>query len=1231
LTTAGSAVYRFVPGIGSHHYKAVFLGTNTYGASESTSAALTVTPPTAKIATNTTFASSGTAASYKFQASVSGNAGLATSLPASGVAFVDTNHSNQVLATAQLGPVATTVSWPTQSALNAASLVATADFNNDGNTDLLVQLSSYPSDLQVLFGNGDGTFTPGPDLGNYTPLGLVSDLNGDGIPDLIDYVDSATLLGNGDGTFTKVPSSIYLGPVLGLADFNHDGLPDLLIETNSGIRVLLGKGDGTFTNGPGFSFGIQPNVNSAIIGDFNGDGKPDAIVATSAHVFVLFGNGDGSFTKGLEPSGINLTSYSGQAVVCDLNQDGKADLAVPTYPGIVILLGNGDGTFKQAGQYQASYYNNPPLLFGDFNQDGNMDLLIGTQVLMNNGDGTFTLSVTNPGGYQTYTGPALVADFNGDGISDFAGTAYVYSPYGGGGYRAAGEVLQLTQVQQSASATATNVSIQTSPAHLVEASYPGDSNFASSVSFALPLGPPLAAILPASLNFGNQAVNTSSPVLTAILANIGGDPLAVNKIDITGTDSGFFAVSNKCTITMQSGQTCPVNLRFNPIALTSYSANLRVSDNAPGTPQLAPISGTGVNPQFPSVALSVSSLSFGSQAVNTASDAQTVSVTNTGNANLNIRSLVVTGQSPRSYPSSNNCGSQLAAGASCQVRVRFNPLVAQASSAAVTITDDAPNSPQKIMLSGTGTQGTLSLSDNLITFPNQIIGTSSFAYQVMLKNTGSAAVGISSIWWAGPNQTSFAVSNDCGASLSVSSSCTLRLRFIPTATAEAFAAVYITSTAGDPLVMQLRGTGVGAPAVSLSAASVAFGGTSGHSINEVQTVTMTNTGGSILPVQKIVVTGPNAAAFPSSNTCGAGIDAGASCTIRVRYIPVASGEATASILIMDGAANSPQHISLSGSNLPAAVTLSATSLGFADQLVNTTAPQQSLLLTNTGGAPLPITSISITGANGAYFPTGNTCNAMVKPGAYCVIYVGFTPLSVGDFHVTLSIVDGAPNSPQQIPVTGSGVLAPILSLSNNNLYFSQQSGSPTPVQQVILTNIGSATAHISSIDLSGAGASSFGTSIACGPTLAVKATCSILFSFDPKSGSTALAALTINSDADNSPQTIHLTGYPNQASYSLSATSLDFGSQEVGTAGPVQTITLTNTGTVTLYLSVYNPGGLPFVSVSTCSGYLVPKATCSIQASFYPIAQGPASGLLQVYGYGAAQNITLTGTGTGTP
>jgi hypothetical protein len=152
--------------------------------------------------------------------------------------------------------------------------------------------------------------------------------------------------------------------------------------------------------------------------------------------------------------------------------------------------------------------------------------------------------------------------------------------------------------------------------------------------------------------------------------------------------------ANNNTVTITFGATTARYVRANITANTGWAAG-QLSDF-----QVFPSGGGG--PSSATLSVNPGSLTFGSQALNTSSGAQTATVTNTGSAAAAVSGISATGD----FTQTNTCGSSIAAGGSCTVSVTFRPTAAGTRTGGVTIGSNASNSPSTIALSGTGAGST---------------------------------------------------------------------------------------------------------------------------------------------------------------------------------------------------------------------------------------------------------------------------------------------------------------------------------------------------------------------------------------------------------------------------------------------------------------------------------------------------------------------------------------------
>lgn len=307
--------------------------------------------------------------------------------------------------------------------------------------------------------------------------------------------------------------------------------------------------------------------------------------------------------------------------------------------------------------------------------------------------------------------------------------------------------------------------------------------------------------------------------------------------------------------------------------------------------------------------LSPTSLNFGNQIVGTTSSPQNVTLQNGGNINLTITSLQITGTNRGDFGEKNNCPSSLAPNNSCQISVTFKPTTTGTRNAAVSITDNAPNSPQSVPLTGVGVLPAVTLSPTNLTFPIQLVFTASKPQLVTLTNTGTGILKIKDISVAGP----FQQTNHCPASLNPNAHCTISVTFHPTAKGVQNGAMNVTDNApGSPQKVPLKGTGT---FVQLLPAKLDFGTQPVGTSSPAKKITLTNKGDSVVKITGIAITGTDAGDFAETNTCGKSVAAGASCFIEVTFKPLVKGKRTADVSIYDNGGGSPQKVALMGTGI----------------------------------------------------------------------------------------------------------------------------------------------------------------------------------------------------------------------------------------------------------------------------------------------------------------------------
>jgi hypothetical protein len=418
-----------------------------------------------------------------------------------------------------------------------------------------------------------------------------------------------------------------------------------------------------------------------------------------------------------------------------------------------------------------------------------------------------------------------------------------------------------------------------------------------------------------------------------------------------------------------------------------------------------------VSPAAPAMAINPTSAGFGAAAVGTATAAQTFTVTNTGNATLTISAVTTSGD----FTETDTCAqASLAQGATCTVSVAFLPTATGLRAGQLTVFGNVPGGQATALLSGTGTApAAIVLTPAALSFPATTVGAISSAQSLTVANTGGTAATIQSPAITGDFQVS---AGTCVAgTLAAGTSCTVSIVFAPTASGARGGSLTVGSSLGAQ-VAALSGTGIAPPTDTLSAASLSFSATQVGTTSSTQQVTLTNAGDAALTLIQARTTGD----FAAVNGCGTSLAGHSGCTFSVTYSPHTAGTESGTLTVTDALRS--QTVQLSGIGLapPGVSLLPSTGLAFGAIAVGSTSAAQKITLTNNGGVVLNVSSI---GASGDFALTtgGNTCGQTLAPAAQCTVAVAFAPTAAGARGGTFTVADNAANSPQTLPLTGTGV------------------------------------------------------------------------------------------------------------------------------------------------------------------------------------------------------------------
>ncbi|HEX9198378.1 MAG TPA: choice-of-anchor D domain-containing protein, partial [Acidobacteriaceae bacterium] len=420
---------------------------------------------------------------------------------------------------------------------------------------------------------------------------------------------------------------------------------------------------------------------------------------------------------------------------------------------------------------------------------------------------------------------------------------------------------------------------------------------------------------------------------------------------------------------------------------------------------------TAATPAMPAMMLSAGSLTFATQAVATASAAQAITVTNSGNAPLTVSQIVAAGD----FNETDNCvGTAVAAGASCAVQVTFLPSATGARAGVLTVYGNVAGGQATVTLSGVGAPAAaIVLNPITVTYSGTNVGALSVAQNITVSNMGGFTVTLQAPVVTGDFVMT---ANTCGATLAAGVGCTVSVAFKPTASGTRTGSFSIVDSVGTQMA-SLSGVGVLPATDALGPLSLSFAPQQLNTASATQQVTLTNSGDAALTLVAAQISSGD---FTVVNGCGNSLNGHSACSLLVAFVPKSVGLGAGVLTVSDTYRS--QTVALNGTGVaPAGVSLSPVStLTFGATAVGLSAASQTVTLTNNGGMPLLIQSMGATG-DFAIVAGGNTCGTSLAPGSACTAQIVFAPTMGGARAGGFTVVDNAGSSPQSLQLTGMGV------------------------------------------------------------------------------------------------------------------------------------------------------------------------------------------------------------------
>ncbi len=724
-----------------------------------------------------------------------------------------------------------------------------------------------------------------------------------------------------------------------------------------------------------------------------------------------------------------------------------------------------------------------------------------------------------------------------------------------------------------------------------------------------------------------------------------------------------FVDASTCGTSLAGGASCTLTVTFVPgtapascveaqgCNAAAPTATLEIQTNALQGTQIVSLSGsTGT---APAAALSPNPIVFPTQAAGSTGNSIQVDMANTGDMNLFASSVVLSGPNASDFQLALsgfglNCANAFAPGEFCVVGVTFSPAATATGTrtATLTFTDNAPDSPQSIPITGT-----IAGPDSLVVSPTVadvgpvVIG-GSYTTTVSLNNLSPNTVDVTSLAITGTNAGDFSVAPEyCSASsapitIASGSSCGLIVTFAPTSGASGLRTATLT-VGTNPAISGIPAITLQGDALTSSQTSIGYSSTPNPMNFGGLEVGETSNNQSVLLTIKNV---PPSICISSTSACGASLTVssitpglsdysvvvqpssysfctappftippvGGYCTFEVVFTPTQAGSRNTTLTINSNDPQGPVQIPVYGSGLALPLgEFLQTALNFGNCAIGVACPPLSTTLVNEGQSDLAISSVT---ASENFSVATNSCPASLAPQASCNISLSFTPPAAGFFTGTLTISDNAGFSSQQIvTMTGSGTTGPQLRLWPAAINFGNQTTNMTSSAQTIeVASTGDSTVTLPENGLFTTGDFILdGTT--CGTSLTAGQTCTASIEYRPSSsqlvGVAESGSLEATDNATGSPQIALLQGTPSQSTTAATTTTL-VSSPNPATAGSSILFTATvagpsgnttvPTGTVSFLngTTTLGSGKLSASAAASFSTSTLPAGTYSITAEY---------------------------------
>ena len=697
-----------------------------------------------------------------------------------------------------------------------------------------------------------------------------------------------------------------------------------------------------------------------------------------------------------------------------------------------------------------------------------------------------------------------------------------------------------------------------------------------------------------TLNFGTVA-NGSSKTDSITVTNTGDADLVIDSVR---SPNAVFTVSpGNATIAM--GMTKKYYVTYSPVNGSVNNGYVYFYHNDPDKKDSIYVTGSNAAPEF---SANKDTINFGNVTTGTMKQ-DSITVTNTGNANLVINTITFSNNSYTIDPSNGT----IAGGASKKFYVEFAPLTDGAKNGNIIFNHNASIPRDTIIVTGTGVSGKFVVIPTNLNFGNVENGTSKND-SVTVSNEGTTNIIVSSI----TASNGLFTTNANNFTLAPNESRVVIITFAPLVDGNQNGNIIFHHNAPNLRdTVTVSGTGVSAK-LTVNPSSLNFGdvvvGTS-----KKDSITVTNTGASDAVITSIT----SSNALFSSSASAFTLAPNQSKIVYITFSPLVDGNQNGNISINHTGTNSPEIVPVSGRGVSAKFSVNPNNLNFGD-VVNGTSKSDSVTVTNIGTSNLIISSISST--NSVF--TTNMALVTLAPNESKVIKVTFSPVVDGNQSGNIVFNHNGQSSPDMVNVSGRGV-SPKFTVNPSNVNFGDVRNGTSKLDSVIVTNTGTSDLHISGVISSN---SRFTTNNEVA-TIAPNASKVFYITFSPLVDGNQNGNVYFTHDALTTPNAVAVSGRGVSPKFTLNKANINFGQVRNGT-NKTDSVIVTNTGTYELTISSVTRSNTLFVT-SPSSGVIAPGASKTFYITFSPLVDGFTSGFtfFNHDAINSRDSVTVSGTG----